>query len=173
MQVQRIQNNNYNTNFGARLKIDNQCGKLEKSVVKFLEERFPKETQFSAGNLDVILTANNKECADVITYSNGKSYKDSVLLDLYAEEPKETILEGLLSIFSGLRIRETAQRNIDTLKNEIVEVSDRAFRESTKKFGKVFPVYNCSLTNHDIAPKGSSFPTIIYRDRSNNIVNKE
>ena len=163
MQVQRVQNNNYNTNFGATVKIYNECGKFEKGVVEFLEEQFPKETQFSKGNLDVILTADNRECADAITYSNGESYKDSVLLDLYAEEPKETILEGLLSIFSGFRIRETAQRNID-------EVSDKAFRESTKKFREIFPVYNCSLTNHDIAPKGNAYPVMVYRDRDNNIV---
>ena len=157
MQVQKIQNNNYNTNFGATLKIHNLYEKMEKPTVEFLEKQFPERTKNISGKLDLYLNGTKKELQypDTLAYSNNE-YKDSIKIANMFTYTKETLLDGFVNSLKGFGIRENAQKEIEKLKGEIVNISHNAFCDSAGEFGKVFRVREYSRIGNDIVHKGSA-----------------
>ena len=134
MHIQRVQNNNYNTNFGATIKINNEYGKLEKAVVEYLEKQFPKRTKNINADMDIIVSGH-KDFANIIGYKS-KGFTDYIET-LYEDmnQPKETILEGLVNALNGFVIREKGQNKIEALKREIIEekandITKERFKES-------------------------------------------
>ena len=61
MKVQNVQNNNYNTNFGATLEIfDHNNKSINDSVIKYLKTKFSKRTENIGGKLELHLYYLNK-----------------------------------------------------------------------------------------------------------------
>ena len=165
MKVQPI-NNNYQT-FGATLKVHNLSAKskMESQIIDFLESEFPKRTKDIEGYLDlgVGFSSRFETLFSRLTYSNGKDkpYNDMINI-VELPEQKEELLNSLVNSLEGFIIREKAQNRINALKNEIIDVSDKAYSESERIFNNQFVCYR-NLINHEIAPKGSPFDIIISR----------
>lgn len=167
MQVQKISNNNYNTNFGATLKVRNSSSKnrIERNVINFLEREFPKRTKDKKGHLDLAVGFSSKleTLTTKLKYSNGKHnrYKDKI--EIYdMPKQKEELLDSLVNSLDGFIIRETAQKKIERLKKEIIDVSDKAFWDSIDIFSKQF-VCERNPINEDIASKYAPFCIEIVR----------
>ena len=163
MQVQRVQND---TAFGATLKINQNYRKMDKSVIKFLKEQFPQKTSDINGRLEVELNGETgfRSCflKDELKYSSGEKYKDKIEVDVNLSETKEALLDKLVNSLKGFVIREKAQNKINSLKKEIIDVSDKAYNKSEKVFKESFFVYG-PTENNDIAAKNSTSWINIYR----------
>ena len=171
MQVQRVQNNNnYNTNFGATLKINTNLRKMKEPVIEFLETQFPKRTKNVSGNLELNLNGN---CGftnhhDTLHYTN-KDFHDSITLDrVDLSEPKENLLNKLVNSLGGFQIREKAQNRINRLKDIILETADKAYYESEKAFKneKAFPVLSTFSPSINVAKKEDAHKILEYTIKS-------
>ena len=165
MQVQAINNNDQT--FGATLKVRNRSAisNMERPVINFLEREFPKRTKDIKGHLDLSVGVSlDSALITKLKYSNGKHkrYKDYIdIIEL--PKQKEKLLNSLVNSLEGFIIRENAKKEIKRLKNEIINVSDRAFCDSSKIFQQQFKC--CSLINveNEIIPKGYPVDTKISR----------
>lgn len=146
------QKTNKNINFGATLKINTRYRKMESSVIDFLEREFEKKTENIKGRLDVAINGDNgyKFIKDTISYNNGRGYKNTIEIKFDTKAYKEVLLDKLVNSLNGFLIRENAQNKIDVLKNEIKEISNRAYNDSAKEFKKSFQVYEESLSTNEI-----------------------
>ena len=170
MQVQRVQNNNYNQTFGATLKINTNLRKMEEPVIEFLETQFPKRTKNVSGNLELNLNGN---CGftnyhDTLHYTN-KNFHDSITLDrVDLSEPKENLLNKLVNSLGGFQIREKAQNRINRLKDIILETADKAYYESEKAFKneKAFPVLSTFSPSINVAKKEDAHKILEYTIKS-------
>lgn len=165
MQVQRVQNNNYNTHFGATLKINTEHGKMAKSVIEFLEQQFPKRTKSVKGNIELIVAGYPRN-KDLLMYKNENGYSD--IIEIHSlnntQESKESLLDSFVNCLNGFVIREKAQNKINALKKEMIEISDKAYRESKTEFKKSFSVCDEALIENDIAPKDSGLRITAHRN---------
>ena len=75
---------------------------------------------------------------------------------------KEELLDSLVNSLDGFIIRETAQKKIERLKKEIIDVSDKAFWDSIDIFSKQF-VCERNPINEDIASKYAPFSIVVER----------
>ena len=158
MQVQKISNNNYNTGFGATLKINTDYRGMAKPVIEFLEKQFPKRTENVKGKLELRLAGYPRN-NDTLVFKNDRGFVDSIEIDSQdiqdAKKTRETLLDSLVNCLNGFVIRENAQSRINSLKKDMIEISDKAYRESVTKFKESFSVQKSSLNRNDIAPKDS------------------
>ncbi len=156
MQVQRVQNNNnYNTNFGATLKINTEHRKMAKPVVEFLEEQFLKRTENVKGKVELRL-AGYPRYYDTLVFKNDRGFVDSIeIASQDTQKPKETLLDSLVNCLDGFVIRENEQNRINALKKDMIEISDKAYNDSVTKFKEAFSVRESSLNGNDIASKNS------------------
>jgi hypothetical protein len=167
MQVQRIQNNNnYNTNFGTKLKINNSSRKMEKPIIKYLEKEFPKRTKDARGKLELNLNQDiGFTNSDSLHYTN-KGFHDSIVIDRVdlLSETKENLLDKLVNSLAGFMIREKAQNKINMLKEIILETADKAYYESANAFKKknALPVVDTSSPSTNIAMKDDTLKILKY-----------
>jgi len=163
MQINRMQNNN--TNFGATLRINSRYRKMDQPVIDFLETQFSKRTAKISGQMEVELNGDTgcKIIKDKLSYKNCKGYKETINLDFNSKQPKEALLDRLVIALNGFLVRERAIKRIDELKNELIEISDQAYRDSEELFKKSFEVCENSLSTGEIAKKNSSMFMMVHR----------
>ena len=165
MQVQKVQNNNYNASFGATLKINNNFRKMEEPVIEFLEKQFPKRTKNISGTLKLNLNGDTgyTYLSDTLNYSN-KGFNDGITIDVDLSEAKEKLLSKLVNSLYGFLIREKAQNKINMLKDVILETADKAYYESEKVFKnkKAFRVLSTYSPSNNIAKKEETHKILEY-----------
>lgn len=168
MQVQNIQNSNFNTTFGATIEINNNYRKMKKPVVNFIKKEFSEKTKDISGHLGVSLNGEivkGTYLPDAIHYFNDNGFAEEIMLrsPIELSEPKEALLDKFCNVLKGFSIRENAQNKINALKKEIVEISHKANCDSEEKFKQTFSIYDKYVKNSDIDAKDSSSFILINR----------
>ena len=167
MYIQRVQNNDHNTNFNATIKIQSKYYNMEKYVVDFFETEFANKTQNIDGHIDVIIDGSKREIYDMIQFSNG-IFQDSLNVNINLLDSKETLLKKFISVLNVFKLRENAQFEINKLKADILGISDKAHKDSLNELRKNFPISNFNETEcNDIAPRNSYLSINIPRKTTN------
>lgn len=142
MYIQNIQNSNQ-TNFGASLNIHNPWRRMNKSVVQFLEQEFPKRTADVKGKLDITIPFNKDSRAELF-YSSDSGYKDGIAVDFRSnfsvsgETAQTDLLDKCVNATKGFLLRENAYNKLYEFKKGFVEVADKAYKDSKEIFTNSF-----------------------------------